>query len=119
MAMIQTDVRHYLDENGRSTTGTMAGDLGYNSRKIRTACKEMMEDGQIQGSKSKRIPAYIINGEYVVLPSDREILLEVIERHASVPSSADSMSVKQLRDYIKRHVADRVVGGPKIWEFWC
>lgn len=118
MAIIHEEIRSYLVSNGPSTTATMANSLGYDTDKVRKACKEMMSEGQIQGSKSKRIPAYIINDEYVVLPSDRQALLDVIQRHGSVPPNADSMSVKQLRDYIKRRIADRVVGGPEIWEFW-
>ena len=115
---IKTDIANYLSANGRSTTGAMANSLGYSTGQVRKACKEMMANGRINGDKSKRIPAYIINGDYVVLPSVRSVLLEVIKKYGSLPPSASSMSVKQFRNYIKQHIADRVVGGPEIWEFW-
>lgn len=118
MATIETDIENYLAANGRSTTSEMAGTLGYDTRKIRKASKKMMSNGRINGDKPRRIPAYIINGEYVVLPDEKSALITVISKHGTLPSGANSMTVNQLRNYVVQHIADRVVGGPFIWEFW-
>jgi len=119
MATIHQDIRAYLANKGRSTTGQMANALGYDTSDIREASKELANEGQISGSKSKRIPAYIIDGDYNVITDRRHQLLELVKKYA--PNSyakAQNMSDEALQRFVRNQVADRVVGGPEIWEFW-
>ncbi|GAB3676768.1 winged helix-turn-helix domain-containing protein [Halopiger thermotolerans] len=119
MTTIYQDIQDYLRSNGRSTTGEMSDALGFSTRQVRQACKDLKDDGKINGSKSKVIPAYIINGEYVVITESRNQLLQLVKDHApSHHSRAKGMSTEQLQKLIRNQVADQVVGGPKIWEFW-
>lgn len=119
MTTIHDEIQDYLDSNGRSTTGEMSGTLGYETRQIRQACKDLREDGDIKGSKSKRIPAYIIDGDYHVVTDSRSQLLELVRRYSSGSlTRAKGMSDKELQRFVRQNVADRVVGGPEIWEFW-
>jgi len=119
MATIYQEIYQHLSDNGRSTTGNMADELGYETRQVRQACKEMADDGKINGSKSKRIPAYIIDGEYTVITGSKSQLLAIIKEHrSSAHSRMKSKSVKQLQRFIRNNIADDVVGGPKIFEFW-
>lgn len=119
MATIHAEVQEYLRDNGRSTTSQMSDDLGYTTKQVRQACKNLESDGVINGDKSKRIPAYIINGDYVVITGSRSQLLELVKMYApSAHSRAKKMSTKQLQKFLRNQVADDVVGGPKIWEFW-
>lgn len=119
MTTIHQDIQVYLANNGRSTTGQMANALGYETRQVREASKELEADSQIQGSKSKRIPAYIINGDYVVVTERREQLLKLVKKYARQDlSKAQNMSDDALQNFVRKRIADRVVGGPKIYEFW-
>jgi len=119
MATIYKEVKDFLDDNGRSTTGDMSSELGYSTRQVRKACKDLLDDDEIEGSKSKRIPAYIINGEYVVVTESRSQLLEIVKKHrSSAHSRAKAMSTDELQSFVRGDIADDVVGGPEIWEFW-
>lgn len=119
MAAIHNDIIGYLADNGRSTTGEMANALSYETREIRQASKELVSDGRAKGSKSKRIPAYIINGDYVVVTEKRQQLLDIVKKYdPKSHSKAKGMSNKALQRFVRNHVADRVVGGPEIYEFW-
>lgn len=118
MATITDDILTHLSNNGRSTTGEMARELGYKTREIRSECKDLQSQGRINGEKSKTIPAYIIDDTYVVAPS-RSDRLEVVKTYApSSHSRAKNMSDKELKRFIRNQIADRMVGGTKIWEFW-
>lgn len=119
MAAIHQRILDYLADNGRSTTGEMANALGYNTREVREASKELVTEGQAKGSKSKRIPAYIIDGDYVVITNRRPQLLELVKQYAPQDlSKAQSMPDEALQRFVRERIADRVVGGPKIYVFW-
>jgi chemotaxis regulatin CheY-phosphate phosphatase CheZ len=119
MATIHKEVKAFLDDNGRSTTGEMSNELGYTTRQVRKACKDLLADDEIEGSKSKRIPAYIIDDDYVVVTESREQLLELVKQYQpGALSRAKTMSTNELQNFVRSTIADDVVGGPEIWEFW-
>lgn len=116
---VETDIRTYLTRHGRSTVNEIAIATGYSNGYVRETAKDMVSDGQINGTKGKRIPAVIINGNYVVVTSDRQHLLNIIQRHAPQHRArARGMSISQLQDFIRETLAQKVVGGPRPWEFW-
>ena len=116
---IKDEIYADLQQNGRSTTTSIAARIDYSTGWILKNAKEMKADGRIEGEKAKRIPAYIINDDYVVITSSREQLLSIVKQHApSALSRAQQMNTKELQDFIRDHIADQVVGGPFIWEFW-
>lgn len=116
---VKRDIVDYLSSNGRATTTELSNQLGYSTGHVRSGAKQLLKDGKINGEKAKRIPAYIINGEFVVVTGDRDQLLEIVKTHApSSYSRARSMTTRQLQEFIRDQIADQVVGGPWIWEFW-
>lgn len=114
------DVLDFLrSHDARATTSEIADATGYHTQTARKRAKELREEDKIRGSKNKRIPAVIINGDYVVLTDDRDHLLKIVEEYApSRLSRAKSMTTKQIQRLIRQHVADEIVGGPQVWEFW-
>lgn len=116
---VEREIINYLSTHGRATTTDIANATGYSTGYIRQKAKELLKDGTINGTKAKRIPAYIINGRFVVMTGDRDQLLEIVKDHAPGRySTAASMSTRELQRFIRNHIADQVVGGPWIWEFW-
>jgi len=115
------EVHDFLRSHGeRATTSEIADATGYHTQTARKRAKELLSEGRIQGSKSKRIPAVIIDDDYVVLTDDRGHLLDIVRDYgtSSLHSRAKSMSTEQIQRLIRRRLADDVVGGPKVWEFW-
>lgn len=114
------DVLDFVKSAGSPVTTTeIANAIGDSTDNAREWAKELREEGEINGAKNKRIPAVIIKDNYVVLTNDREHLLSIIEDHApSHLSRARSMSIEDIQQLIRQKIAERVVGGPEIWEFW-
>ena len=119
MSSTKKEIKTYLADNGRETTTSIANELGYSTNTVRRHAEEMMADGEIEGIKAERIPAYIINGDFVVITGNRDQLLELVRKYRSGSyERAKEMSTEELQDFLRDVVADNVVGGPKIWEFW-
>lgn len=118
MTTAKEQIEPYLDKHGSATTSEMAKDLGYSTGHILGEAKKLMNEGKITGSKNTRIPAYIIDDDYVVATDDRENLLSIIKKYQpSLLSTARSRSTEGIQKLIKNRVAERTVGGPFIWEF--
>jgi len=116
---IKNQIENYLASNGQSTVAEIADGIGYSNGYTRQNAKEMMANERINGSKTTRIPAVIIDGNYEVLSGDRDYLLGIVKRYApSKLSAAKSKSISDLQDFIRNQIADNVVGGPYRWEFW-
>ena len=116
---IKPQIQNFLASNGQSTVAEIADGIDYSNGYTRQTAKEMKADGQINGSKTTRIPAVIIKGNYEVLSGDRDYLLAIVKKYApgKLPA-AKSKSVSDLQDFIRNQIADEVVGGPHRWEFW-
>lgn len=113
------EIIEFLAGNGRETTTGIANELGYTTGTVRRHAKDLKNDGKIQGEKAKRIPAYIIDGDFVVITGDRGQLLLLVEKYRpSQHERAKKMSTQDLQEFLREQVADDVVGGPKVWEFW-
>lgn len=116
------DVRDYVRSQGsRVTTSDIAEATGYHTQTARKRAKELVDEGDIQGSKDKRIPAVIIDDDYVVITDDREHLLKIVGDYGTsgMRSRALSMTTEEIQRLIRRELAERTVGGPQVWEFWA
>lgn len=116
---VQTQIVDFLRKNGKSTVNEIADGIGYSNNYTRQNAKELKADGKIQGAKTDRIPAVIINGNYEVLTGDRDYLLSIVKRYApSKLGKAKGLPVGKLQKLIRDEIADAVVGGPYRWKFW-
>ncbi|NLV04098.1 winged helix-turn-helix domain-containing protein [Haloferax volcanii] len=119
MTSIQDEIKTYLNKNGRSSVAEVAQGIDYSKNYTRQNLKELRSNGEIKGEKTKQIPALIISGNFYVLTGDKGYLFSLVKRHAShLTGRARGMNVDELQSLLVNEVADRVVGGPRPWEFW-
>ena len=119
MSTIKEKIKKHLDKHGRSSVAEVAHGIDYSNGYTLKHLKELRQEGEVEGEKTKQIPAVIISGNFYVLTGDKEYLLSIIKRHARhLMGRARGMSVTELQKLLPNEIADRVVGGPRPWEFW-
>ena len=117
---IKDEIEAYLDSNDRATVNDIASGIDYSNGYVRKKAKEMHEDGRIDGAKTDRIPAVIINGDYHVLTGNHDYLVGLVKQYGNPGQvkRAKKMDVGELQKFIRDTFADAIVGGPSRWKFW-
>lgn len=117
---IKDEIEDFLDSNDRSTVNEIANGIDYSNGYVRRNAKEMHEDGQIDGAKTDRVPAVIINDDYHVLTGNKDYLVSLVEQygHPGQVKRAKKMDVGDLQKFVRDTLADAIVGGPARWKFW-
>jgi len=115
-------VVQFLNQNSgeRYTVAEIADAVGYSRNHIRSVSKSLTENGTINGEKnqSRRVPAYIINGDYLVIVS-RSALLDIVENYRPDQlSRLQNASIDTIRRFVRNNIADGTAAGDAMWEFW-
>ncbi|ELZ28959.1 hypothetical protein C474_13694 [Halogeometricum pallidum JCM 14848] len=119
MTKVKDKIKNYLDKNGRSSVAEVAQGIDYSNGYTLKNLKELKSDGEVEGKKTKQIPALVVSGNFYVLTGDKDYLLSIVKRHAPhLMGRARGMSVTELQKLLTKEIADSVVGGPRPWEFW-
>lgn len=117
---VEAQIESHLQSSGRSTIHEIATAIGYSHGYVRQKAKEMRQNGRINGTKGDVIPGYIINGNTVVLTSDKQQIINALRAYApqAVPP-VQSMSISEAHKHIRNNVADATFAASRRWEFWA
>jgi len=116
-------IKQFLRNNAnqRFTVAEIANAIGYSRSHIREEAKVLRRNGTINGRKnqSRRVPAYIINGQYRVIVS-QQALLDIVKKHAPGHySRLQNASIDTIRKFVRDNIATGTAAGEAMWEFWA
>lgn len=107
--------------NERFSAREVANAVGYSVGYARKMLNNLSEDVEsVKKVNAGRIIVHEIGDENVVLVSDRDILLSIVERHApeKLERAKNMGSIKAIRRMIRREIADNEFPAGQSYEYF-
>lgn len=120
-------VEFVRDNSGQVSVTDIAEALEFSRSYVRELAVEALERGLIDGSKSKPVIGYVFEYDEAYESGDdadmevattRSALLYLVKEYSpSDLSRAKTMELEELRDFVRKHVADGTTVVNRAWRF--